>query len=388
MYADLTGKQLGSYQIIAEIGHGGMGTVYRAYDPRLQREVAIKVLRPELTSDPQVVQRFQREAVTAANLRHPNIVVVHDVGTAEGFQYIVMELLLGRTLTREVREHGAIALHRATHLLSQLASALDYAHQRGLIHRDVKSSNVIVRHDDHVTLTDFGLVKALQSHGGGGVTQAGMALGTLNYMSPEQVAGAPVDHRVDTYALGVLAFEMLTGQLPFESESPYQTITAIMQTPPPSLLHLNPRLDPGVEVVLQQALAKRPEERFQTSGELAQALHRLRAASGLQLVSSGGQSISLRAAGTSLGRVPDNDIVVRDTDVSRYHARIYCEAAGWFVMDLGSTNGSFVNERKLTPRVAYPLAPGDTLRLGHTTAFQVVATSAAPMEGARTTNLR
>jgi serine/threonine protein kinase len=387
VYTDLTGKQLGNYQIIAEIGHGGMGTVYRAYDPRLQREVAIKVLRPELTSENEVVQRFQREAVTAANLRHPSIVVVHDVGTAEGYQYIVMELLLGRTLTHEVQEHGAIPLHRATHLLGQLASALDYAHQRGLIHRDVKSSNVIVGRDDHVTLTDFGLVKALEGQTGGGLTQAGMALGTLNYMSPEQVAGTPIDRRADIYALGVLAFEMLTGKLPFESESPYQTITAIMQTPPPSLLRLNPMLDAGVEAVLHRALAKRPEERFQTAGELAQALRRLRAPAGLQLVSSGGQNIPLRAAGTSLGRVPDNDIALRDNEVSRYHARIYCEAAGWFITDLGSTNGTFVNERRLTPRAAYPLAPGDTLRLGSTTVFQVVEAGASPMAEAKTTSL-
>jgi len=385
--ADLTGKQLGNYQIIAEIGRGGMGTVYRAYDPRLQREVAIKVLRPELTSDPQVVMRFQREAVTAANLRHTNIVVVHDVGTAEGYQYIVMELLRGHTLTHEVQERGALALHRATHMLEQLASALDHAHQQELIHRDVKSSNVIVGRNDHVTLTDFGLVKALAGTEGAH-TQAGMALGTLNYMAPEQVAGNPIDRRADIYALGVLAFEMLTGKLPFENESPYQTITAIMHAPPPSPLRLNPTLDAGVEAVLQQALAKEPARRFSTAGELAQALHRLRAASGLQLVSSGGQRIPLRAAGTSLGRVPDNDVVIRDNDVSRYHARIYCEAASWFVMDLGSTNGSFVNERRLTPHAACRLTPGDTLRLGHTTVFRVIAADVMPVEGDRTTNLR
>jgi len=137
VFTALTGKQLGHYQIIAEIGHGAVGTVYRAYDPRLQREVAIKVLRPEVTSDPQVVLRFQREAVTAANLKHPNIVIVYDVGTAEGYQYIVMELLRGHTLTHEIEERGALALHRATYILTQLASALVLADSSGLVHRDV-----------------------------------------------------------------------------------------------------------------------------------------------------------------------------------------------------------------------------------------------------------
>jgi serine/threonine protein kinase len=384
---DLTGKQLGNYQIIAEIGRGAMGTVYRAYDPRLQREVAIKILRPGLTNDPNVVQRFQREAVTAANLRHPNIVIVHDVGTAEGYQYIVMELLRGHTLTREIGERGALALHRATHMLDQLASALDYAHQQGLVHRDVKSSNVIVGHNDDVTLTDFGLVKALEGPGRT-LTQAGAALGTLNYMAPEQVAGEPVDRRVDIYALGVLAFEMFTGTLPFQRESPYQTIADIMHAPPPSPLQLNPALDRGVEAVLQRALAKDPAQRFSTASQLTQALHRLRAASGLQLVSSGGQHVPLRAAGTSLGRGPDNDVVIRDNEVSRYHARIYCEAASWFVMDLGSTNSTFVNERQLTPHVACPLAAGDTLRLGHTTVFRVVAADVTQRDESKTTNLR
>jgi serine/threonine protein kinase len=364
-----------------------MSTVYRAHDPRLQREVAIKVLRPELTSDDKVVQRFRREAVTAANLRHPHIVVVHDVGAAKGYQYIVMELLRGHTLTREIQRWGALAVHRVIHMLTQLASALDYAHQQNLIHRDVKSSNVIVGRDDHVTLTDFGLVKALGGQGRA-LTKAGMALGTLNYMAPEQVAGEPVDHRTDIYALGVLAFEMFTGRLPFQSESPYQTITDIIHTPPPSPLHLNPRLDAGVEAVTQRALAKDPAQRFSTASEMVQTLHRLRAAGGLQLVSSGGQRIPLRAAGTSLGRVPDNDIVLRDSDVSRHHARIYCEATSWFVVDLGSTNGTYINDRQLTPHVACPLAPGDTLRLGHATVFRVRATDVIPLEEGRTTRAR
>ena len=386
MSAGLIGKPLGDYQIIAEIGRGGMGTVYRAHDPRLQREVAIKVLQPALTSNREVVTRFRREAVAMANLKHPNIVIVHDVGTAGGHLFIVMELVPGNTLRREIQEQGALELRHATHMLAQLASALDHVHEHGLVHRDVKSSNVIVGDDDHVTLMDFGLVKALQ--GQEALTQAGKTAGTLNYMAPEQIAGEPVDCSADIYALGVLAFEMLTGELPFESQSPHQVIVDIMHSPPPSPLQLNPALDAGVERIVKRALAKEQAERYPTAGDLVEALYRLRAASGLQLVSSGGQSIPLSTAGTSLGRDPDNNIVIREIEISRYHARIYAEVATWFVMDLGSTNGTCLNEHQLKPHVPYPLETNDVLRLGYTTAFRVVPADAGPAEEGKTTGLK
>lgn len=383
----LTGSQLGTFQIIAEIGRGAMGTVYRAFDPRLRREVAIKVLRPELTSDHEVVSRFQREAVTAANLGHPNIVVVHDVGVVAGYQYIVMELLRGSTLKRDIQERGVLSLTRGTHILEQLASALDYAHEQELVHRDVKSSNVIVGHNDHATLTDFGLVKALRGHRGP-ITQAGTATGTVSYMAPEQIMGEPVTGRADIYALGVLAFEMLTGRLPFQNDSLHQIIMDIVHTAPPSPLAFNPALDNSVEVVLRRALAKDPAMRFSSADELAQALVRLRAAIGLQLVTGQGQRIALRPIGTSLGRELDNDIVIREVEISRYHARIYCEAASWLVVDLGSTNGTCLNGRRLDPHVTYSLTTGDTLKLGFSSVFQVVETDARSMSGTRTTDLR
>ena len=363
-----------------------MGTVYRAYDPRLQREVAIKLLRPELTTEPRVVRLFHREAVAAASLRHPNIVIVHDVGASDGCQYIVVELVPGCTLSREIQRQGPLTLHRAVRLLSQLASALDHAHQHGLVHRDVKSTNVIVGDNDHTTLTDFGLAKILRGQGGA-ITQPGLAIGTLNYMAPEQVVGSTVDHRVDVYALGVLAFEMLTGRLPFENESHYQTITAIIHTPPPSPLQYNPSLSPTVEPVLQRALAKDADSRFSSAGEMALTLRRIRATGGLQLQDSGGECFPLRAAGTSLGRGSDNDIVVRKREISRYHARIHCQAASWLVVDLGSTNGTFVNERRLASQVAHPLMSGDKLRLGRDITFSVAVAGTVQRSEAGTSTL-
>lgn len=387
MVADLSGAHFGNYTVIAEVGRGAMGTVYRAYDPRLRREVAIKVLATDLGADEEAVKRFRREAVTVANLRHPNIVVVHDVGAVDNHQYIVMELLQGNTLRQEVERHGAFPLSRATHMLTQLADALDYAHAHNLVHRDVKSSNVIVGQNDHVTLTDFGLVKALQGQQES-ITGAGTTTGTLNYMAPEQIAGDTVDNRADIYALGVLAFEMLAGRLPFEGPSPHQVIMDIMHAPPPSLQRLNPDLTPGVDAILRRSLAKDPSDRFPKAHELAQALCRLRAAIGLQLVDSAGQRFPLSTTGTALGRGPDNDIVIQEIEVSRYHANVYCEAATWFVMDLGSTNGTCLNEIQLKPHTAYPLSSNDTLRLGYTTAFRVVASDTDPMPGVKTTSLR
>ena len=159
---NLSGQNLGKYQVIDEIGRGGMGTVYRAYDVDLRRHVALKILLPHLVNDGRFLERFRREAVTVANLKHPNIVTVHDANMTAGHYYIVMEMLEGRTLREELERLGTLPLPRATHLIKQLAAALDYAHGFGVIHRDVKASNIVLDEQDHVTLTDFGLVKLSQ----------------------------------------------------------------------------------------------------------------------------------------------------------------------------------------------------------------------------------
>jgi serine/threonine protein kinase len=267
---DLRGKELGNYQILEEIGRGGMAVVYRAYQPSLNRHVAIKILPPQLGLDQQFVERFQREAQAAAGLRHPNIVVIHDVGHQEGVYYIVMEYLEGQTLRELVEREGPLPQERAIRITEQIASALDYAHQRGFVHRDVKPANIFVSEGDRVTLTDFGIAKAASEtqH----LTRTGMLVGTPEYMSPEQAEGGRIDHRTDLYALGIVLFQMLVGRVPFRGTTPHAVLHAIIYEPPPPPRELNPNLAPATEDVIMRAIAKEPDRRFQRASDMVSAL--------------------------------------------------------------------------------------------------------------------
>jgi serine/threonine protein kinase len=267
---DLSGKIIGNYQIVDELGRGGMAVVYRAYQPSLNRYVAIKVLPPQLGFDQQFVKRFQREARAAAGLRHPNIVVIHDVGEQDGVYYIVMEYLEGYTLRQSIEEEGPLHLARAAHIVSQVAAALDYAHQQGFVHRDIKPSNIFIGKDDHVTLTDFGIARAASETQQ--LTRTGMLMGTPEYMSPEQAEGSAVDHRTDLYALGVVLYQMLVGRVPFSGTTPHATLHAVIYEPPPPPRQLNPGIPPAVEAVIVKAIAKQPQQRFQSGAELTSAL--------------------------------------------------------------------------------------------------------------------
>jgi serine/threonine protein kinase len=267
---DLTGKSLGNYQIVEELGRGGMAVVYRAYQPSLSRYVAIKVLPPQLAFDQEFVQRFLREARSAAGLRHPNIVVVHDVGEQGGLYYIVMEYLEGRTLKQVIEQEGSLPVARVARIVEQVASALDYAHQRGFIHRDVKPANIFVGEGDRVTLTDFGIAKAASE--AEQLTRTGTLVGTPEYMSPEQAEGGVIDHRTDLYALGIVLYQMLTGQVPFKGNTPHSTLYAVVNHPPPLPRQINPALPPAVEAVVLKAVAKRPEQRFQRGAQMTAAL--------------------------------------------------------------------------------------------------------------------
>ncbi len=268
----LLGHRLGGkYEIQSEIGRGGMGIVYRAHDTMLRRTVAVKVLSPQLAADSTFVQRFRPEAVAAANLRHPNIVTIYDVGedalSGQAIHYIVMENVEGETLDRLLqRQRRPLTLHQTDEIIRQVADALHYAHERGMIHRDVKPSNIMLSPDGHVTLMDFGLVRAGEmSH----LTQTGSVLGTPLYMAPEQVMGAEIDRRTDIYALGIVIYELLTGQVPFMRTTPLAIAHAHVYDPPPPLREKRPDLPPSVETVVLRALAKNPGGRYRNANQLA-----------------------------------------------------------------------------------------------------------------------
>jgi serine/threonine-protein kinase len=267
---DLTGQMLGKYRLEQEIGRGAMAVVYRATDTALNRQVALKVLPIYFSHDPEFVRRFQREARVAASLSHPGIVQIYDVGEAlDGTLYIAMQEA-GETLKRLLQREGPLPLERALALAEQVAAALDYAHRRGVIHRDVKASNILLGPGDQTVLTDFGIARVGQESG---ITTPGFALGTPEYLSPEQAeAGKPVDYRADLYALGVVLFEMLTGRVPFTADRPEAVLHAHIFTPPPSPSHLNPAIPEAVSQVLLKALAKDPNERYQSGAALVAAL--------------------------------------------------------------------------------------------------------------------
>jgi serine/threonine protein kinase len=269
---DFRGRVLGRYQIIEELGRGGMGVVYRAYQPSLNRHVAVKILPPQLGFDQQFVDRFLREARAAASLRHPNIVVIYDVGQEQGVYFIAMEHLEGRTLKQLVEEEGPLHPKRVALIVEQVAAALDYAHQRGFVHRDVKPANIFAGPNDHVTLTDFGIAKAASEtqH----LTRTGTLMGTPEYMSPEQATGGEVDERTDLYALGVVLYQMLVGHVPFRGTTPHAVLHNVIYEPPLGPRQANPNLSPAMEGVILKAIAKQPEQRFQRGADLVRALRR------------------------------------------------------------------------------------------------------------------
>ncbi len=270
---------LGPYKIVAILGTGGMGEVYRAHDSRLQRDVALKVLRGS-RFDADELARFSREARAAGSLNHPNIVAVFDVGTDGGLPYVVTELLEGDTL-RDRIDRGALPYRKAIEYGIQIAQALDAAHAKGIWHRDVKPANVFITNDGRVKLLDFGIAK-LSSHQSAGPqdptaeTGAGEIRGTAGYMSPEQVLGAAVDHRSDIFAFGAVLYEMLTGARAFQRPSTVQTMNAVLQEDPVDPAMLNAKLPPAAITVVRRCLEKNKEERFQSARDLAFDLQQLR----------------------------------------------------------------------------------------------------------------
>ena len=284
------GTAIGPYRVVSLIGAGGMGEVYRATDTRLAREVAVKVLPRSFAADPERQRRFEQEARAAGMLNHPNILAVYDVGSHDGAPYVVSELLDGETLRARI-DGTPMPPRKAIDYAIQIARGLAAAHDKGIVHRDLKPENIFVTRNGRVKILDFGLAKVVAQPAMAAAetviadapsprTEAGMVLGTANYMSPEQVRGQPTDHRSDIFSFGVVFYEMLTGRQAFHADSAIETMSAILKADPPRIADTVRDLPPALERIVLHCLEKSPEERFQSAGDLAFDLESLSQPSG------------------------------------------------------------------------------------------------------------
>jgi len=261
---------IGRYEVKSELGRGGMATVYHAYDPRFKRDVAIKVLPREFLHDPSFRARFEREAQTIAALEHTAIVPVYDFGEQSGVPYFVMRLMPGGSLADHLKQKGSLTLQEVSRIFNRLAPALDHAHSKGVIHRDLKPGNILFDQNNDSYLSDFGIAKLTQ---GSGSFTGSAIVGTPSYMSPEQArSDAVVDARSDVYALGAILFELLTGQTPYKGDTPMGVVVKHITEPVPRILSVDPNLPADCETLISKAMAKDPNARYQTAGEFASAL--------------------------------------------------------------------------------------------------------------------
>lgn len=257
------------YDILSEIGRGGMATVYKAIQRNLQRTVALKVIHQNLVHDKEFIERFHSEARLAASLNHPNIVSIYDEGIENGVHYIAMEYLNGDDLHKKIKTRGKLSIDRTIQIISPIAESLDYIHKRGLIHRDIKTSNIIITNDYRPVLTDFGIARAIS---GSKLSQTGSVLGTPEYMSPEQADGIGAEPRSDLYSLGIVLYECLTGTVPFTGDNPVATIYKIINAPPPPLSAYNGSMPEWIQTIVEKSLAKHPQNRFLTGKEFSKSL--------------------------------------------------------------------------------------------------------------------
>lgn len=397
---DWTGKTIGGYQITDEIGKGGMAVVCRAYQPQLERWVAIKIMQTGL-DEQEFLARFRREAKAIAALRHPNVLTVYDYGEEGGIAYIVMEYVPGGSLKANLTTAPMDWPDAAT-LVIPVGRALAYAHSQGVVHRDVKPANILLARPEWPLLADFGLIKLLDR--GRGITRPGTSLGTPAYFSPEQAIGGEVDHRSDIYGLALVLYRLVTGRLPFEVESPIDAMLSRLHDEPVPPRQICSQISSRLERVIMRALARDPDDRYPDMEALVVDLSRLPGATGRAAMQSqprvpGGTTARLDDAGAGkragphlivtgtgarislpqmdeifIGRVDPHTTLAPDVDlgehgggmagVSRSHARLLRYPEGWLLEDLNSTNGTFVNQAQLTPGQAVRVRDGDLVRCG------------------------
>jgi serine/threonine protein kinase len=298
-------EQISHYRIINKLGAGGMGEVWRARDMRLNREIAIKILPASFAKDADRLKRFEQEARATSALNHPNILTVHDIGEHDGAPFIVAELLEGDVL-RMLLNDGAMPVWKAIDYVQQIAAGLAAAHEKGIVHRDLKPENLFVTTDGRIKILDFGLAKLKPPQGGDADSQApthkritdpGTVMGTVGYMSPEQVRGQEVDHRTDIFSFGVILYEMLSGRRAFGGESAIEVMNAILKEEPPELVETNAKISPALNKIVRRCLEKKPERRFQTTSDLGFALEALSAPSGSRLETQAGLSAATEKSG-------------------------------------------------------------------------------------------
>src|SRR5580765_264858 len=262
-------QTVGRYEITGELGRGAMGVVYKALDPTIGRTVALKTMRLDVhgLDAQEMVRRFQNEARAAGVLNHPNIVTIYDAGEEDGIFYIAMEFIEGTTLQEMLSEQRVLATDEVVQLTRQICRGLDYAHSNGIVHRDIKPANIMITANGTVKIMDFGIAKS-----GGQVTNTGQVLGTPNYMSPEQVKGRPLDGRSDLFGMGVILYEMLTGEKPFAGQNVTTIIYKIVNENPIAPRDLDVTVHPGLSAIVTKALAKAPDDRYQTGADMVRDL--------------------------------------------------------------------------------------------------------------------
>ncbi|MFC1976179.1 protein kinase [Chloroflexota bacterium] len=387
---DLTGHIFGGYELKELVGTGGMASIYKGFDETLSRWVAIKVVPIQATGateEETILARFRLEAQAIAALRHRNILTIYGYGEEKGWAYIVMEYVPGGSLKDRLQPDQPFTWEQALTITIPVSEALAFAHEQHIIHRDIKPANILMPQDDWPLLADFGLAKMEQSTRPN-LTMPGQVLGTMAYAAPEQIQEEAIDARVDIYSMGIVLYELLSGKLPFEGETTFDFLMARLTDPPAPLLEVNPDAPPILGSILDKALAQEPDDRYQTMEAFSRALKqaerelsqmppseaakpqeqkvRLTVTPGGQEILASGQS-ELIIGRAYKDKVPDIDLGPyggSKAGVSRRHSRMVCQKGEWSVEDLGSTNGTFVNGTKITPRQMVALKDDDLIRCG------------------------